>query len=392
MKFLFAMIIALITYGSLYPFDFSLSQLSNEKMYHFLYSFKKLSGKGDILSNIILFVPYGFIGFFIVDSRRNVYLRLSLVVLSGIIFSAALQAGQLLLSRRDPLLQDVIWNTMGILVGVGIAFPQKTLEIVERIRKDISFSIPVLLIGSWVAVQLFPFVPTIDLQSFKNNLKPFLLHPLLSHHEVIKHAVAWMVAAVIWNSADKKSTRYLPLVILVTLGLQISIIQNGLNISEFTGAVLALIIWQLLRRIPSRTVVVLCMLVVMMTTQRLSPWVLRKTPAAFNWIPFSGFLEGSMFVNARILCEKFFLFGSLLWLLRDTGLGMRTATSFSVIWAVIVEIVQTRVGHHTPEITDPLYILLIAFIFWHKRGTAMPIIPKSKSHNVSLSKGKIGKE
>jgi hypothetical protein len=39
----------------------------------------------------------------------------------------------------------------------------------------------------------------------------------------------------------------------------------------------------------------------------------------FGWLPFLGFMHGSLEVNIMSFCEKAFLYGSLIWLLGRLG-------------------------------------------------------------------------
>ena len=60
----------------------------------------------------------------------------------------------------------------------------------------------------------------------------------------------------------------------------------------------------------------------------LSPFEPRPEPQAFQWIPFGGFLDGSMLVNSQSLFEKTFLYGALVWLVREAGLRLAVAWGY----------------------------------------------------------------
>ena len=81
----------------------------------------------EIVLNIIMFIPMGFLITYVVDSLkmtynkrvfRQVVLRLSLLV--GIVCSAMIEILQLLLHRGLFEWDDIIDNTMGFLIGAGI--------------------------------------------------------------------------------------------------------------------------------------------------------------------------------------------------------------------------------------------------------------------------------
>lgn len=57
----------LITYGSLYPFDFS--PVAPEAMRRLFADWQLMGSRGDIVGNVILFVPWGLVGLFSFGER-----------------------------------------------------------------------------------------------------------------------------------------------------------------------------------------------------------------------------------------------------------------------------------------------------------------------------------
>ena len=62
MGFLFGFTIALILYGTLYPFDFTAGAHAGGAISLLIESIKERLGYGDVLSNVVLFLPFGFFG------------------------------------------------------------------------------------------------------------------------------------------------------------------------------------------------------------------------------------------------------------------------------------------------------------------------------------------
>ena len=87
---------------------------------------------------------------------------------------------------------------------------------------------------------------------------------------------------------------------------------------------------------------------------------MRESARAFEWVPFAGFLDGSMLVNTQSLFEKAFLYGTLVWLAREAGLKLGVAAGGTAVLLVAIEVAQTRFSDHTPEVTDPLLALFAA--------------------------------
>jgi hypothetical protein len=87
----------------------------------------------------------------------------------------------------------------------------------------------------------------------------------------------------------------------------------------------------------------------------LTPFQFSPTAAPFSWIPFSGFLNMNWQAGIQVIAEKFFWYGTAIWLLRTSGMRIRTATALVAAILLGIEIAQTRLPGHVAEITDPLF-------------------------------------
>jgi hypothetical protein len=94
--------------------------------------------------------------------------------------------------------------------------------------------------------------------------------------------------------------------------------------------------------------------------QGLAPFDPRPVIATFNWLPFHGFFGGSMYHNTLALLQKTFLYSSLVFLLRELGLSWLKAALLTGFLLFLIEAAQIYFGGHTPEITDPLLVILFA--------------------------------
>ncbi|MHC4341212.1 MAG: hypothetical protein ACYSX0_13495, partial [Planctomycetota bacterium] len=198
---------------------------------------------------------------------------------------------------------------------------------------------------------------------FKDSLKPLLLHPDLSWFRVFHDTVAWTVVAALWSLARPRrlTVRFLPLLMVGVFALEVLIVRNAVSANNVAGAALALALWLLFFRFAKPGVVAL-LLAAMLVVVGLWPFEARGSPAAFHFVPFHGFLAGSMYVNTAVLLEKIFLYGSLVWLLRETGARLMTAAVLATLLATVIELGQIHFAHHTPEITDTLMIPLLATV------------------------------
>ena len=152
------------------------------------------------------------------------------------------------------------------------------------------------------------------------------------------------------------------------------IVNNSVSASNITGALLGMALWfGVFRNMRGHTTVIAMLLVAMLLITGFAPFILRDNPATLHWIPFYGFLQGSMLINTAVVFEKFFLYGSLLWLARQEGASTRFVTLFSVSVITFIEVGQIFFDGHTPEITDPIFIIILATLMLALESNTKPI-------------------
>jgi VanZ family protein len=354
MKYLFLLALLLIGYGSLYPFDFVAHGAPLRVLLE-----PGSSPRGDILENLALFLPYGYLGM-VAWSRPRGPLRFLLVVGTGAAYAVALQWAQLYLPSRDATLRDVVPNVLGTVIGAA-AGSVPALDVRRIVAGGRMRAVPLLLIAVWLGYRLLPFVPALDWQEWKDSLKPLRdWHPfpwIGAFHD----AAAWAAVGCLWAGARLRrlGPRWLPLLVVATLCAEVVIVDNGVSPANVAGAAAGVLLAAVFASRPGIVGVLLAAAVVL---EGLAPFQVRPAPQAFVWIPFGGFLDGSMLVNAQSLFEKTFLYGTLVWLAREAGLRLRFASCGTALLLAAIEVAQTRLGNHTPEITDPL-LALFAGVF-----------------------------
>ena len=83
---------------------------------------------------------------------------------------------------------------------------------------------------------------------------------------------------------------------------------------------------------------------------------------SFEWVPFAGWLKGDPLTAIPTMIEKTYEYGSLVFLLRYLGLSHK-ATCWTVgLLSLTLEILQQGLPGRTPEITDPLMMLVFAWL------------------------------
>lgn len=367
-RVIFGVVVILLAYGSLYPFDFVASGPLWPAVQRVLQDWSTGESRGDILGNVALFVPFGFFG--LMNMRRAPALTGAIAVLTlGTALALGLQLAQLFVVSRDAALHDVFWNVLGVLVGMaGVALP-----LVRRwsggVGPDAPVILPLTLIGGWFAAELLPLVPALDLAALKESAKPLLLEHRFHVEPFLRAAVAWLGVACLLHASVGPATRALILGIVALMGGKLLVVDQAVTLSDVAGAGLAILLWIAgVRAVSGRNAAIGAAALGYLVYTGVTPLVLAETRTAFLRVPFQGYLEGEMLVNAAVLARKAFFMATALYLLREAGLRLRHATPLVTAVLLSVEIVQVYTLGHTPAITDPILVLVIGGALWALLG------------------------
>lgn len=362
MKKLWIAFIVLATLGSIYPFNFQPVELDALRISTFLQTCCRMLGRGDILGNVLLFVPVGFTG--ILARRPNISIISHLIFVCVVATSVALvlQFLQFYLPSRDENLQDVVWNLVGTGCGVALASLIHVSTASSDGRTTNAAIVPLTLVGTWLIYRLIPFVPSLDFQLIKDSIKPVLSLQILPV-SIIHDVTAWSIVAYLLKEVQvgRSLDGYFPAVMMAVFCLEVLIIDNQINFSNVVGGFLAVLLWWgVLRHFRWQKGVLVTLLLFSLAVSGLSPFDIRMQAVPFHWIPFQGFLGGSMYLNTQSAAEKVFMYGSLVYLLwqQNTNIVWSIVASFSFV--TIIEIAQTILVGHTPELTDPLLLVFAA--------------------------------
>ena len=393
MKAIWIAFATLATLGSLFPFNFTPVADLPSALDQFLGSWRRPYGMSDFVANVILFVPYGFAGF-LAYAQVPRAARTGRVLTGGVLLALALQIAQIYLPGRDENLLDVVWNAAGVVAGIALAM---TLSLSRRgseaMEPDPEIIAPLALVGIFLIGRLMPFVPSLDIGSLVRSLKPVIAGNI-SLSAVVASTATWLMAAYLFDrvAPEQRVQRWLPLIVLCVLGGEALVVYNVLRFDDVAGAAAAVAIWTLvLRDARGAGLYVASFLVISFVVTSLLPWQWRSSAAPFNWMPFYGFLHGSMFVNAQAAAAKLFVFGSIVYCLR---LGLKNHWPVVGILAVViagVEFLQTRLLGHTPETTDVLLLLAaavgIALIAAEPTGKSRSQVRKSVARRLANDPG-----
>jgi len=105
-------------------------------------AFSSADSIADIINNIVLFVPLGFL--FQVSPRRTGWGSLLLALGIGVLVSIAVETCQLFLLDRDSSPIDVATNALGTLLGAAGAAYQRARGPQEQMSLLFAFEIPLM--------------------------------------------------------------------------------------------------------------------------------------------------------------------------------------------------------------------------------------------------------
>ena len=86
-----------------------------------------------------------------------------------------------------------------------------------------------------------------------------------------------------------------------------------------------------------------------------------------SWIPFAATLNSERLNAALVLFRKAFEYGTMVWLLRASGLRYWTAGLSVAAGLTLLETVQRYLPNRQPEITDAVLAAILTCILWGSR-------------------------
>jgi VanZ family protein len=112
----------------------------------------------------------------------------------------------------------------------------------------------------------------------------------------------------------------------------------------------------------TRAPIIAALFVIVVAIDALQPFQFSAVAHPFEWIPFGGFMRGSVEVNVRSFFEKVFTYGTLTWLIARAGSKLIIAVGLSSVLVLCLRLSQVFLPGRSAEITDPIMVLIVAGI------------------------------
>jgi glycopeptide antibiotics resistance protein len=324
-----AVVLALIVYGSLYPFNFHATPTA---ILAWVWS-PGLSGVRDTAVNLAVYFPLGIL---LYRGRQGI-LKAALVSLA---VSGTLEFLQAFDQTRVSSSLDVLCNVAGGILGACTAG-----FLAPRVPRERSAAFAVVFLA--VAARMFPFFPV-----FHPHWSP------LAPDQIVFATLDWLVVryALSLFLSPSVVTWEFGAILLLTQA-RIFILDQRMSPSDLLGGLLALAIgyvWSSPR--PQQLGIAMLLSAV---ARELMPLHFRATPQAFNWIPFATIVS-SPSGGAIIFLNKLWIYGSLLWLLDPQSRRIWKIAPPIAILIAVLEWIQRYLPGRTPDITESCIVLTAA--------------------------------
>ena len=362
---LLAVVTGLIVYVSLYPFRFV---ADGPTLIEALRSITwARAGRGDMFNNLLLYVPFGFCVALLVEPRWGRFAGIVVGTLLGASLSLGLEVLQASVSPRVSSLRDLSLNATGSLLGavLGTVFhalgsrisPQGT----PRSRSTfVAMSILVL----WLIERLWPLLPDPGLRQLKSAVRP-LLTPHVDWMSLAGFVVGWLVVTQVIFSLVRRQRAMDVLLILIATVLvgRTFVAGSSLDVAEIAAIALLLPVLVPFSRLDdgSRSTIVAVLLGVWLAWTSVRMLLDGSIPSSAGMPELREVLLRNV-PPPPLLANKSFSYLSLGWLLAGAGIVPYVAAGMTVLFVLLLTLLQLGVSAPAYGWVDLLIACLAGWI------------------------------
>jgi VanZ family protein len=366
-----AIVVALILYGSLYPWQFHARHYARNPLQILLHAWPTGLDRyvaWDVAINITLYLPLGIFGYLAVSERASRVVRVLAPVALALALSGSIEMLQLFDDSRTCSLSDVASNVAGAAVGMAAgAWYRVKLQRFLAARGTASLLRPsgaLLLLSCWLAYQLFPLFPVWGRTNVIHRLA-VLRASFISPVDTLVVFAEWLAAACLLESIRKTKTNGALALLLLLAPARLILVSRTLAWSDIAGAVAAYAAWVCLPRLWVRRAAPVLLAAALILAE-LAPFhfAAQNGARAFNWVPFRGLFRSDWQDGFVVLFRKSFWYGSIVWLWRASGCRLVWATAVAAAALFVLERAQVYLPGRTPEVTDAVLAVLMGVLLW----------------------------
>jgi glycopeptide antibiotics resistance protein len=379
-----------VIYGTTIPFSFDLQDRSLAWIIHKVNWSALGDGHGhgipDIVQNVLLFIPFGFLGYLSLIEKRSIP-KLIAIVLLGTGLSTMVEFLQVFSWTRYSALSDVVTNTVGTAVGLfaGIALKRSVMEFkshpetVRLVKAESVFPAFIFLVlavvGCWE-----PFDFSLDPGMAWDKIKPLLHDPFrlsLPDDELIsfiRFLFASLFLARVGRDFGLRRPGLIAVLAVSVLGValelsQLIIASRGPQVQDAAVSVAGAVAGGLAFLLPAFherprlwSVAGAVAIFLSAAMRELYPFRLATTHGGFNWIPFLPHYEATTFASLGHFLESclvFFPLGFLFaYFFRDSRRVALGSALLCGSLALVLEWAQGHVEGRYSDVTDAIGAVL----------------------------------
>ncbi len=386
---------ALIVYGSLYPFNFKPDAIEGGILQAMRQMSWARAGRGDRISNVLLYLPLGFCLFLWLNSRFHRGASMLLATALGTALSLSVEIAQVYVSSRVSSLMDLSLNCAGTALGatVGLAWSMLNRLLHQPLHAEKPAADPgaAIILFTWLAWRFVPLVPQVDLGKLKAALQP-LFDPKFDPATVFIYLTCWLVvsqAVAALASRPRRLEMLLLLIAAVLLG-SLLLADQAFVPAELLALLLLLpmlLVTHRLRPQPRRAALVLAVAAVLII-DTLAPFDFSRSMSRFDFWPFMAWFGVDPLLSLQAfdwaaLCGKLFLFSALIWAIKEWGTTTRFAAGFVICMVLAIEALQLWLPHQEASIADPLLAAGTGWLmqFFYRRLQPRPFARRAISRD-----------
>jgi len=368
MPWLILGVIAVIAFGSLYPFSFDWN-VAHPNLFT---AFQELTwahaSHTDQLRNVLMYLPLGFCLLIWLRLTFSTTWSILLSCVIGALLSLCIEVAQVYV-QRVPSFLDASLNSVGTLLGaiVGLSWGALTnwIKLPENVKSQSGDRNALLLVVMWIIWRLLDMSFHISLAHLKMALHP-LLHIEISWLLVLRYLLLWSIVslATLSYASRQRGSEALLAVIAIVVITRILFVSPLFDSSELLALLLllpALIVIHALRWVPA-TIVVLLALLTLYTYDHVLPLTVGTFHFNFDFVPFVTWAKTGFSVDWSMLLHMLFVFTAMIWLLKESSLSLRTSVILVVAMLLGIEVLHLWQLERSGSITRPSIALCIGLL------------------------------
>ncbi len=380
-----------VVYGTTIPFRFDLGEGGlaarlGRILWHPLGMRAGDISTPDLLQNLLLFLPFGFLGYLArVGPSAAPAFRAALATMLGTLLSASVEMLQLFSETRVPALSDVLFNGLGAALGALAASAFESG--LERARGRAAFlrllsapsAYPALVLLALAAIgSLSPFDFTLDVGEVAADVRALLRDPFavsLPRDEALCALRVFLATVLVCRLGREAGWPVIaaPLAMAAVAGFleasQILLSSRTANFQDALSAWLGVAAgvpaaaWRTAERRPGAAAFALITATAVAALMAgLHPFRFQTQPSGFQWMPFLAEYQETSFVALANTLEgalTWFPLGFLLgrWL-PSSARPAAIALAASLVLSIGVEAAQPFVAGRYGDITDVIGAVL----------------------------------